>query len=322
VAVRDPEKLARLAAAGERLRIDAATAEVEERLELAGVHALLLKGPTIARWLYEDSAERSYLDSDLLVGPAQFEVAEGVIRSLGYRSLLGNMRMPSWWCEHAAVWQRQSDGLTVDLHRTLIGIRIDDATAWRVLSADAEEVVVAGRPVRALGLPARAMHVVLHAAQHGASWPTSIADLERALAVGDEDLWLRAAAVAAELGATAAFGTGLRLTPGGECLAARLGLPRVRSVEAELRSGSSPPLALGFEQLARASDWRMRAEIVWRKLVPTREFLRDWDPDAGDSRFGIAQAYVRRLAWLLRRAPEGLLAWYRARSSVRGGPRS
>ena len=62
MALHDPEKLARLAATGERLRIDAATAEVEERFELAGVHALLLKGPTIARWLYEDGAERSYLD--------------------------------------------------------------------------------------------------------------------------------------------------------------------------------------------------------------------------------------------------------------------
>lgn len=311
-----------MAATGERLRIDAATAEVEERFELAGVHALLLKGPTIARWLYEGRAERSYLDSDLLVGPAEFEVAERVLRSLGYRSLLGNMRMPSWWCEHAAVWQRQSDGLTVDLHRTLIGIRIDDATAWRVLSGDTEEVVVAGRPVRALGLPARAMHVALHAAQHGPSWPTSIADLERALAVGDEDLWLRAAALAEDLDATAAFGTGLRLAPGGERFAARLGLPDVRSVEAELRSGSSPPLALGFEQLARASDWRMRAEIVWRKLVPTREFLCDWDPDAAGGRVGLARACVRRVLWLLRRAPEGLLAWYRVRRSVRGGTRS
>jgi hypothetical protein len=314
VGVHSPEKLARLAATGERLRIDAATAELIDRLESAGVRALLLKGPTVARWLY-DGAGRPYLDCDLLVGPAEFELAEGALRSLGYASLLGKMGMPPWWCEHAAVWQRRRDGLTVDLHRTLIGVRVDDATTWRVLSADTEEFVVAGRPVQGLGFPARAMHIALHAAQHGPSWPTSFADLERALAVVDDELWRQAAALAERLNASAAFVSGLRLAPAGDRLVARLGLPDVRSVEAELRNGS-PPLALGFEQLALASGWRARAEMAWRKLLPTPEFMRDSDPATTHDRIGVARAYVRRVAWLLRRAPAGLRAWQRARRSV------
>ena len=47
----------------------------------------------------------------------------------------------------------------------------------------------------------------------------------------------------------------------------------------------------------------MRAEIAWRKLVPTREFLCDWDPDAARGRVGLARAYVRRVLWLLRTGP-------------------
>ena len=117
MALQDPEKIAWLAATGERLRIDAATVEVLERFELAGVHALVLKGPAIARWLYPDGVDRPYIDCDVLVDPADFDAAEGVLRSLGYTGLLEDLGMPPWWCEHAAVWQRCSDGLSIDLHR-------------------------------------------------------------------------------------------------------------------------------------------------------------------------------------------------------------
>ena len=73
---------------------------------------------------------------------------------------------------------------------------------------------------------------------------------------------LALAGVAAELDATSAFVAGLRLTPAGSRLATRLGLPDFRSVTAEPRAGTPPPLALGFEQLARASTMRARADRV------------------------------------------------------------
>jgi Uncharacterised nucleotidyltransferase len=317
VALAHSERIAWLAATGARLALDAGTVDVVERFEQTGVHPLLLKGPSVARWLYPDSSERSYIDCDLLVGPADFQSAENALRALGYKSLLAEWRMPSWWCEHAAVWQRCSDGLCVDLHRTLIGARVDSATVWRVLSAHTDEIEVAGCPVQTLSLPARAMHVALHAAQHGPGWAPSIEDLERALSAGDDDLWCKAAAVAEQLQATAAFVAGLRLTSAGARLVARLGLPVIRSVETELRSGSPPPLALGFEQLMRAPGVRARAEIVWRKLVPTPEFVRDADPRAGDRHLGLLGAYLRRALWLMRKAPQGFAAWYRIRVSDR-----
>jgi hypothetical protein len=57
-------------ASATRLRIDAGTVELLESFDLTGVHALLLKGPAIARWLYPDLAQRPYVDCDLLIAPA------------------------------------------------------------------------------------------------------------------------------------------------------------------------------------------------------------------------------------------------------------
>ena len=317
MALHRPDRIEWLTATGARLRIDAATAEVLECFERRGVRGLLLKGASIARWLYVDANDRPYADCDVLVAPVVSMPAEEALKSLGYVKPFDDRRMPSWWREHANEWHRPSDGVCVDVHRTLVGVGVDDATVWRALSTDTEEVMVAGRPVAALSLSGRAMHVALHATQHGVRWPLGVADLERALTAGDDDLWRQAAVLAAELQATEAFLAGLRLAPAGKELIVRLALPDVSSVDAELRASSPPPLALGFEQLARAPGMRARVDIAWRKLVPPPAFMRHWDPRAANGPMPLARAYLRRPLWLLRRAPTGLRAWYRARRSVR-----
>lgn len=313
----DSQRLSRLAAAGARLRMDSGTAEVLDTLDRAGVDAILLKGRSIARWLYSDGTERPYNDCDLLVAPEQFDTAGQALRSLGYERLLDRWGLPTWWYGHAVPWTH-SGGVAIDLHRTLIGVGVDEAAAWRVLSADTDSVVVADRIVRCLGLPARAMYVALHAAQHGPGTQPAL-DLERALAIGDDELWLEAARVAAQLDATAVFVGGLRLTPEGASLAARLAFPDVRSVGTELRMGDPVPLALAFEQLARAPGFRARLELVRRNVAPSPALLRGSDPRANSSRWALAQAYLRRLWWLAHRAPRGFGAWYRARRAVGRG---
>jgi hypothetical protein len=316
------ERVSKLVATGSRLALDAGTAEVFRSLGLAGVEALLLKGPAIARWLYAEGEPRTYTDCDLLIAPDHVEAAEKVLGSLAYKREFDDRDMPSWWREHATAWGRDDDGLTVDLHRTLPGVGVDAEATWRALSADTDAVVVAGHPVPTLPLPGRALHVALHAAQHGVGWARAMADLERALRAVNEDLWRKAAALAAELEATDAFATGLRLTPAGAQLAIRLQLPASRSVGAVLRAASPPPVALGFEQLARAPGVRARARIVWRKLIPPAGFVRHWDPRAADSRFALLRAYLRRPLWILRHMPRGFRAWHIARRSVRAARRS
>jgi glycosyltransferase involved in cell wall biosynthesis len=46
-----------------------------------GVRALLLKGRSIAGWLYDEPAERPYLDCDLIVAPQHHDRAEAALRA-------------------------------------------------------------------------------------------------------------------------------------------------------------------------------------------------------------------------------------------------
>jgi Uncharacterised nucleotidyltransferase len=312
-----PSLMARASA----LRIDAGTAEVLSRFAEVGVDALLLKGPAIAHWLYNEGEPRTYLDCDLLIAPPHISAAEELLGDLGYARPFDDRRMPMWWQTHDNQWLRDRDGLTVDVHRALPGVGVDAEAAWTLLSAHTDVVMVAGYPAPTLALPARALHVALHAAHHGADYRRPMSDLQRALLAGDDDLWRGAAALAARLQAMEILAAGLRLTPSGAQLATRLGLPVTRSVDVELSAGSPPPVGLAFEQLARADGMRARTEIVWRKLVPPADFIRLWDPRAAHSRPSLLRAYLRRPAWILRHAPRGLEAWLRARRTVRSSRR-
>ena len=311
-----PDGISKLAARASKLRLDAAVADVFARFDADCLGALLLKGASFEAWLYPEDEPRLYGDGDVLVAPSDVDAAEKMLGALGYARTFDDRSMPSWWREHASAWFRERDGVTIDLHRSLPGARVQNDVAWRVLSRDSDTVVVAGRSVPALGLPARALHVVLHAAQHGAQSSRPIAELELALATADDDLWRDAAALADELGAVDAFVAGLSLRDAGKQLIARLQLPPGRSVEAALHATTSPPVALGFEQLARAQGVHARLEIVWRKLVPPPAFIRHWDAGASESRLALVQAYLRRPLWILRHAPRGLKAWCRARRAV------
>lgn len=316
-----PRPDARLVARAAKLRLDRQIARLAARLQREGTEFRLLKGPVTAQWLYPGE-ERRYLDCDLLIAPDDLVRVEEALESLDYSRDFDDRSMPPWWREHASPWVRERDGVTVDLHRTLPGIKAALETVWQVLSENPDRVVVGGQDVPTLSLPARTLHVALHAAQHGSGWTVGpVADLKRALAACDDEVWRQAADLARALQAEDAFVTGLELTEAGRRLAQRLGLIPSRSVEAALRASTPPPIALGFEQLARATGGRARLAILARKLVPPPSFIRHWDPRANESRAALVRAYLRRPLWLLRRSPEGFRAWVKARRSVRNARR-
>ena len=145
------------------------------------------------------------------------------------------------------LWTRPPD--EVDLHHTIQGVEADAERVWSVLSGMTELQEVGALEVESLSEPARALHVALHATQHGRAWDVPMEDLRRAIEVLPFETWEKAAAVAAELEATAAFATGLRLHPAGRLVAERLGLPAKGTVGTLLRSQSAPHLTLGFEKL-------------------------------------------------------------------------
>ncbi len=300
------------------LRVDSTTADVLRAFEAAGIDSVLLKGPSVARWLYSNEEPRGYADSDLLVDPIRLAAAEDLLAGMEFAPIVDRREMPDWWQEHALEWVRESDGAVVDLHVSLSGVGVDPDELWHTLAQHRERIAVGGFPAQVLTVPGRAFMLALHAAHHGVGWGTFLADLERAVSTVDLATWEAAAGLAASVQATPAFAAGLRLTEPGRALAAQLDLPTEASVRLTLTATTPPPIALGFDQLERASGFRERLVILRHKFFPPVTFMRRWSPLARRGRRGLLLAYLQRWLWLLRHAPAGFRAW---RSARRESPR-
>lgn len=307
-------------AAATTLMVDHATADVLLAFRAAGVEALLLKGPSIARWLYRDGAPRPYLDTDLLVPPADAMEAGRVLTRMGYVPQLDERRMPDWWRPHASVWVNPDQGTTIDIHYTLQGLRVDAEHAWAALSRDTETLDVAGASAVVLSGPARVLYVALTATNDGPSG-MAMTDLERALDQVPEATWRRAAALASELGAMDALFGGLTQRREGAALAARLGVEGERSVEMRLRSIGGPREALTVDEIARTRGPRQRVRITRDKLFPSPTYMRYWSWLARRGLVGLSLAYGYRLLWIAKKTIPALVAWRQAHRD-RTPPRS
>ncbi len=198
------------------LTVDLLTGRVISSLRRAGIPTILLKGPAVARWLYDEGAARSYVDTDLLLAPDDFPAAERVLVGLGFeREGLGTI--PDDWPRHARTWLR-SDGANVDLHRTFVGVGVTPAELWETLSAQTETMRVGGADLDVLRPAARALIVALHAAKDGGRIAKVRHDLGHAIERLPVDLWRETALLAARLQATATLGAGLRRSPAGAAL--------------------------------------------------------------------------------------------------------
>jgi hypothetical protein len=286
------------------------------------VRSVLLKGPAVARWLYrDDPAVRSYVDVDLLVSVGSFPRVTAVLSELGFELSLAEVALPHGRRPHAETWERPGDGFMVDLHSTLPGVGVAPELAWRVLAADTAAMTVGGAEVEVLGEPARALLVALHAAHHGVKEGQTREDLSRALAQVPVETWGAAYRVAERLKAIEALSSGLRLLPAGAELASELGLPVADSVEAVLRAGSAPELALSFDWLVNAPSSRARARLIARKLVPPAGVLKARSPLARRGPAGLVVAYAVNpfvLAW---RGGPALRAWVEARREAHSSRR-
>jgi hypothetical protein len=281
----------------------------------AGIRSLVLKGPSIGRWLYETLEERSYGDSDLLVAPGDVPAAENVIISLGYRRLSETLTGDRPW--EALFWMRSNDGAALDLHRTLPGVEVSPETAWLLLSRETEILSLRGVEVEVLNQPARALHLALHAADHAFTSDRPLKELALALATLREDLWREAATLAASLEATAAFAAGLRLVPEGAEVAARLCLPDNNSVEVALRASPDTRHTRGLQWLLQTKGPRAKASLLVRKLAPPPAYMRAWSRLAQKGSPGLVLAYAWRPLYLLLEAPLTIHCWWRTRRELR-----
>jgi hypothetical protein len=296
---------------------DVVTAEAVDVLRRAGVRSIVLKGASFARWLYADGSPRPYADSDLLVDPARLEPAARALKSIGYSLALDDRIAPGADAHHQ-IWRRGRDGATVELHWRLPWVRVAPDVAWRRLAAETETAPLAGAEVEFLRVPARALHLALHAAQHAGDRGKPVEDLRRGLRLGDESCWRAAAALAAALGAQDAFAAGLRAIPEGVERAASLALPPTRhSSLVEMRAAGASGWSVNLQRLLCERGPLTTGRALLRAAVPSVDFMRYRYVGARTGRAGLAAAYLRRWAAIARDARPVLRSVVRANSRPR-----
>jgi hypothetical protein len=295
--------------AAQAIALNAALAEVASAMHERGVRPLLIKGPVVASWLYDDPGQRPYSDVDLLVDPERFDAAEVILAGLGFRDVDAGLR-PGEGKESEHTWLRAGErAVFVDLHRAIPLVGAPPARAWALLSDDAREHTVAG--IR-IDTPAPAAHLVilaLHAAQHGPRVRHPLADLSRAIARVELATWLETGALAAGLHSAGAMREGLRLVPGGIELADRLALADDAPRSVRLRVRAAPIASVAIEQLIATRGARARLTLLARKLMPSPAFMRLSRPVARRGRSGLALAYLWRALRLMANLPRGSVTW-------------
>jgi len=286
------------------LAVDAAAKELADALRREGVEPVLLKGPTLAAWLYGDDAVRAYGDSDLLVHPAEVTTAERVLQDLGFRAGPGNAPPET---PHARPWRRPSDERVIDLHWTISGSCRGPAETHAILQGHTQPIAVGGGELRALDPTAAALLVVLHASQHAEGKP--LVDLRRVLERLSLSEWRAVASLADRLQADYGLSDGLRLDPAGARVAEALGLPPPALLNAAQDPRSA--LVIGIERLRRCRGWSARLRLIRSEVAPPPDFMRWRFAIARRSRRGLLAAYALRLAWLLWQTVPSLRAWRR-----------
>jgi hypothetical protein len=241
------------------LALDAVCGEVVSAWRAEGIESILLKGATVASWLYPDEV-RPISDVDLLVMPDRLLDATAILRRLGFVPHDQHQAL------HAHPWTRDTDGVTVDLHVALWGALRPAAQVWEELQHWIDRQDVGGASVAVLKLPARALYVVIHAAQH-ADLAKPREDLRRALMVTSEQTWSEGVELADKLWALEAMAHGLALDPAGERLARRHRLIRA----ADMRTRGDAPFAIALARISNARGIRGRLAAV---VALARNILR------------------------------------------------
>jgi hypothetical protein len=274
---------------------------------------VLLKGPVLAKWLYEEPSARLYADADLLIDPDRFDAARAVVQELGYTGgeIEVSRHLPR---NYAETWEGEA---SVELHRTISGIGAPVELVWSELAANTDRLDVEGIDVETLSEAGRCLTVALHAAHHGAEAERPLDDLRRAVERVPLEVWREGAALADRLDASAAFAAGLRLAEHGPALLEAIGATPDRRVETELRAASEPHMAVMLAWLLHGkAPARHKLMVVARKVVPPVDWMEATSPLARRGPMGLAAAYAVRPVTLVRRLPAALRALRRAQRKL------
>jgi hypothetical protein len=132
-------------------------------LEKAGVQMILLKGSALAHTVYPDPSWRPFADLDFLVRGRDWQQATEVLADQGFRRTLPEPRAGFDVRFGKAAELIGDDGLTIDLHRTLVvgpfGLWIDLDELFRGTAP----LSVGGRVLRRLDDASLFLHACMHA---------------------------------------------------------------------------------------------------------------------------------------------------------------
>jgi hypothetical protein len=287
--------------AARSMAVDQMTAEVVSAFVREGISPILLKGPSIAQWLYPSDL-RPYGDTDLLVSPAQFSRAARILRRLGFGQPTRGRAI------HAHTYRKMGTSLPqplcVDLHRSLPYLAASPKEVWRVLSADTDTMVVAGAQLDILGIPARTFHIAIHAVQHAFESKNPFEDLRRAVAVASRQELEQAIAVSRAVGAEDALAAGLCLIPEGVEVAAQFNLTTERRGILRFDVEGASDVEAAAYQVQRVLDARSireRLALFIDMIFVSPNVLRETSLRARRGRTGLVLAYAVRPFVLLQR---------------------
>jgi hypothetical protein len=297
---------AMLIATAQTMAVDQMTCEVVSAFRLEGIDSVLLKGPSIAQWLYP-SGGRAYGDSDLLVSPDDFSRAINVLVRLGFGHPVRGR------AAHAHTYRRQAAPgecvMAVDLHRSLPYITVSPTEAWRILSRDATPIALGDMDIAVMAIPQRILHIAMHTLQHAFESDKPTEDLRRAVATVDLADWQSAASLSRELGAEDALAAGLSLLPEGQIVSEQLHLPAPRRGILRMASSTEPNgPAYEVQRILDATSFSQRAKLIYDGVALSPTVMRSESPLARRGRGGLVLAYIFRPFQLARRFGPALVA--------------
>lgn len=288
--------------AGVDAALDAWTRRLVVSLEQEGVRVIVLKGPRQTQWLHGNAFHAHHsTDIDLFVDPLQRATLGPALRARGFRlqpsSLHGDID-PSAPSE----WRSTEIPFSIDLHSDLWGAEAPPEKVWEALKLQSGQE----NGITILSAPAMALHVVLHAAQHGPGDAKTERDLFQAISKLDLGQWLDVKRIATDIEALAALRAGLEMSPRGAQIALDLGLGTVQVPDyIRLRAAGARSEALAVLEVKRTNGTVARSRLVARKLVPPRAFMEYWYPDSG-GRLTLLRAHASRWRRILRNAPAAI----------------
>jgi hypothetical protein len=287
--IQAPDEVVELAADRHRsallwcLQLEVELLAVLDHLAVVGVEPLVVKGPAIAHLDVPDPALRTFADLDLLVPAGQIDVAVAALMATGARRPWAERR-PGFDRRFAkSVTLRTTDGIELDVHRTLC----DGAHAVRLpidrIFRDSTSFALVGHPV---ACPS-SVHRLLHSAYHlilgsptarlgslrdlataltadGLRWADVVAEAERW--GGESVVALAVQRVRDELGVDA---------PGPTAWADALVVSAREHaiIERQRREGSGLGRAK-LDALAEPQPWARRGAYALALALPTRAHLR------------------------------------------------